>query len=53
MKEQAEELYQLLSASYGDSDPRAIRAGEFNGTIQRLIWELERSGVTSAVAANA
>jgi len=53
MKEQAEEIYRLISAVYGEGDPRAIRAGELNGTIQRLIWEFERTGMTSADAANA
>ena len=53
MKDQAEEISRLLSAGYGDSDPKAIRAGELNSAIQRLIWELERSGATSADATNA
>ena len=50
MKDQAEEISRLLSAGYGDADPKAIRAGELNSAIQRLIWELERSGVTAGAA---
>ena len=53
MKEQAEEISRLIAAGYGDADPKAIRAGELNSAIQRLIWELERSGVGSADATNA
>ena len=37
-----------MTAGYGDSDPRAIRAGELNAAIQRLQWELDRSGGNSA-----
>ena len=43
MKERAEEISQLMSAGYGDSDSKAIRAGEIYSAIQRLQWELERS----------
>ncbi len=53
MKEQAEEISRLIAAGYGDADPKAIRAGELNSAIQRLIWELERSGAGSADAINA
>lgn len=53
MKEQAEEISRLIAAGYGDADPKSIRAGELNSAIRRLIWELERSGVTSADATNA
>ena len=38
MKGQSEEIYRL------------IRAGEVSATIQRLIWELERSTVLAATA---
>ena len=50
MKEQAEEISRLISAGYGDADAKAIRAGELNSAIQRLIWELERSGVSAGAA---
>ena len=53
MKDQAEEISRLIAAGYGDADAKAIRAGELNSAIQRLIWELERSGVGSADATNA
>ncbi|MEO8594349.1 MAG: hypothetical protein ABI759_13615 [Candidatus Solibacter sp.] len=52
MKDQADEISRMLSAGYGDADPKSIRAGELNSAIQRLIWELERSGI-SAGATNA
>ena len=48
MQQRAEEISQLMTAGYGDSDPRAIRAGELNAAIQRLQWELERGGGNSA-----
>jgi len=48
MKQRAEEISQLMTAGYGDSDSRAIRAGELNAAIQRLQWELDRSGGNSA-----
>jgi hypothetical protein len=44
MKQRAEEISQLMVAGYGVSDPRAIRAGELYAAIQRLQWELDRSG---------
>jgi hypothetical protein len=47
MQQRAEEISQLMTAGYGDSDPRAIRAGELNAAIQRLQWELDRSGGNS------
>ena len=50
MKEQAEEISQLMVAGYGASDPKAIRAGELKAAIQRLQWELERSTGDSAYA---
>jgi len=36
MQQRAEEISQLMTAGYGDSDPRAIRASELNATIQHL-----------------
>jgi hypothetical protein len=53
MKERAEEISQLMVAGYGVADPKAIRAGEVNGAIQRLQWELERSAANSADATTA
>ena len=52
MKEQAEAISRLMLAGYGEADPKTIRAGELDGTIQRLIWELERMGVSSVDADN-
>ena len=51
MKERAEELSQLMTAGYGGSDPKAIRADELNAAIQRLQSELERSAGNSVGAA--
>lgn len=53
MQEQAEEISRLLSAGYGASDPKAIRAGELNAAIQRLQWELERGAGGHADATSA
>ena len=53
MKERAEEISQLMAAGYGDSDSKAIRAGEINSAIQRLQWELERSAGQDAGATTA
>ena len=53
MKDRAEKISRLMTAGYGDSDPRTIRAGELNAAIQRLQWELERSAAASADASTA
>ena len=53
MQERAEEISRLMSAGYGVSDPKAIRAGELNSAIQRLQWELERSAGNIAEATTA
>jgi hypothetical protein len=53
MKQRAEEISQLMAAGYGASDPRAIRAGELNAAIQRLQWELDRSGGNNAESTTA
>jgi hypothetical protein len=53
MQERAEEISRLMTAGYGASDPKAIRAGELNSAIQRLEWELERSAGNSADATTA
>ena len=42
MKERAEEISQLMSAGYGEGDPRAVRAAEVNAALQRLQWEMDR-----------
>ena len=42
MAEKAEEISRLMSAAYGESDPRAIRAQEVSGALQRLQWEMDR-----------
>jgi len=46
MKTQAEEIARLMAAGYGPSDPKSVRADELNAAVQRLMWELERSGIT-------
>ena len=43
----AEELAQLLSAGYGEFDPRAVRAQEAHAAVQRLQWEMERKRSTA------
>jgi hypothetical protein len=48
MAEKAEELSRLMSAAYGNSDSRAIRAQEVSGAIQRLQWEIDRGQTLSA-----
>jgi hypothetical protein len=53
MQERAEEISKLMTAAYGSSDPRAIRAGEVNAAIQRMLWELDRSAAASADATTA
>jgi hypothetical protein len=53
MQERAEEISKLMTAGYGSSDPRAIRAGEVNAAIQRMQWELERNAAGSADATSA
>ena len=53
LQERAEEISRLMTAGYGPSDPKAIRAGELNSAIQRLQWELERSASNSADATTA
>jgi hypothetical protein len=53
MQERAEEISRLMTAAYGTSDPRAIRAGEVNAAIQRMQWELDRSAAASADATSA
>jgi hypothetical protein len=53
MQERAEEISRLMTAGYGASDAKAIRAGELNSAIQRLQWELERSAGNSSDATTA
>ena len=40
--EDSARINRLLTAAYGMQDQRAIRAGELNAAVQRLITELER-----------
>ena len=39
----ADEMFRLLTAGFGDADPRAIRAEELMAAIQRLQWAMERT----------
>lgn len=48
MLNQSAEILQLLTAAYGDSDRRAVRAWELNASVQRLIAELDRATRTQA-----
>ena len=50
MQQRAEEISRLMTAGYGPADPKAIRAGEVHSAIQRLQWELERSGANAVDA---
>jgi hypothetical protein len=43
METEAQEIANLMYASYGAYDRRAIRAGEMLAAIQRMTWELEPS----------
>jgi hypothetical protein len=36
----------LLNACYGSKDPRAARAEEAQAALQRLLWALERQGIS-------
>jgi hypothetical protein len=46
--EQAEEIARLMSACYGDSDQRTIRAQECSAAIQRLQVEMGREHASIA-----
>lgn len=50
MTGRAEEIAKLMSAAYGDSDQRTIRAQECHAALQRLQWELGRDRSASAEA---
>jgi hypothetical protein len=43
MRVRAEEIFHLMSAGCGESDPRTSRAEEVTGAIQRLQWAMERT----------
>jgi hypothetical protein len=43
MRKHAEQVLQLMTAGYGESDQRTVRAGELTAAIQRLEWAIERS----------
>ena len=40
----------LLNACYGSRDPRVARAEEAQASLQRLVWALERQGLSLATA---
>ena len=42
MRVRAEEIFHLMNAGCGESDPRTSRAEELTGAIQRLQWAMER-----------
>ena len=42
MRVRAEEIFHLMAAGCGESDPRTARAEEVTGAIQRLQWAMER-----------
>jgi len=42
MKVRADEMFHLMSAGCGETDPRTVRAEELVAAIQRLQWALER-----------
>ena len=47
MIERAAEISRLMTAAYGDTDPKAIRAQEVSGALQRLQWAMDRSDTAS------
>ena len=51
MRVRAEEIFHLMSAGCGESDPRTSRAEEVTGAIQRLQWAIERMTGRKASAA--
>jgi hypothetical protein len=40
----------LLNACYGSKDPRVARAEEAQAASQRLLWALERQGLSLTIA---
>jgi hypothetical protein len=46
------DIANLLSACYGDADPRTARAEELQAAGQRLLWAMSREG-TSPTSENA
>jgi hypothetical protein len=46
MQVRAEELWRLMTAAYGETDLRAVRAGDLHGAVKRLCWVLERNQET-------
>ena len=51
MQIRAEEIFHIMAASSGESDPRTVRAEELTGAIQRLQWAMERSSQGKVAAA--
>jgi hypothetical protein len=43
LRNEAEDLRSLIRQKFGESDPRANRAGEVCDALQRLRWEMERT----------
>ena len=43
------EITILLNACHGTEDPRVVRAEEAQAALQRLLWELERQGLSLMV----
>jgi hypothetical protein len=44
------EIATLLNACYGTKDPRVVRAEEAQAALQRLVWALERQGLSLTIA---
>jgi hypothetical protein len=50
MRNRAEEISNLIAASFGSCTDIAIRAGEVDAALQRLQWCLERERVADSAA---
>lgn len=51
IREEVQAITAMMCACYGSESPRAIRASEVAGAMQRLEWELERSEEIGQVTA--
>jgi hypothetical protein len=51
MRVRADEIFHLMSAGCGESDPRTSRAEEVAAAIQRLQWAMERVANGNGIAA--
>jgi hypothetical protein len=47
--ERLSEISILLNACYGTKDPRVARAEEAQAALQRLLWALERQGLSLTI----